>query len=130
MFGDGTSFGDLDVKTIINELQRVGYESYGNEVMYDGLTGQRSSTKRFLPTASLKKTSKLARKQTLKAKASNSTLSQQPATAYEHSSLTSANYVAKHPAMHHKIIRIASNMRTETQTQPTEANLSLITTSK
>jgi DNA-directed RNA polymerase beta subunit len=40
MFEDGTSFGNLDVKTIINELQRVGYESYGNEVMYDGLTGQ------------------------------------------------------------------------------------------
>ena len=48
MFGDGTSFGDLDVKTIINELQRVGYESYGNEVMYDGLTGQQIETSIFI----------------------------------------------------------------------------------
>lgn len=48
MFGDGTSFGDLDVKTIINELQRVGYESYGNEIMYDGLTGQQMETSIFI----------------------------------------------------------------------------------
>ena len=48
MFGDGTSFGDLDVKTIINELQRVGYESYGNEVLYDGLTGQQIETSIFI----------------------------------------------------------------------------------
>jgi DNA-directed RNA polymerase II subunit RPB2 len=39
MFGDGTSFGDLSVSDISNELIKLGYESYGNEVMYDGLTG-------------------------------------------------------------------------------------------
>ena len=32
------------LNTIINELQRVGYESYGNEVLYDGLTGQQIET--------------------------------------------------------------------------------------
>jgi DNA-directed RNA polymerase II subunit RPB2 len=40
LFGDGTSFGNLDVKTITQELQKVGYESYGNEVLYNGLTGE------------------------------------------------------------------------------------------
>ena len=48
MFGDGTSFGNLDVKTIINELQKLGYESYGNEVMYNGLTGEQLETSIFI----------------------------------------------------------------------------------
>ena len=48
LFGDGTSFGNLDVKTIASELQRMGYESYGNEVMYDGLTGQQLETSIFI----------------------------------------------------------------------------------
>ena len=48
MFGDGTSFGNLDVKTIATELQRVGYESYGNEVMYNGLTGEQMETSIFI----------------------------------------------------------------------------------
>ena len=48
MFGDGTSFGNLDVKTIADELQRLGYESYGNEVLYDGLSGEQIETKIFI----------------------------------------------------------------------------------
>jgi DNA-directed RNA polymerase II subunit RPB2 len=48
MFGDGTSFGNLDVKTICKELQNCGYESYGNEIMYDGLTGQQLETSIFM----------------------------------------------------------------------------------
>lgn len=48
MFGDATSFGDLDVKTIAQELQRVGYESYGNEIMYNGLTGEQLEMSTFL----------------------------------------------------------------------------------
>ena len=48
MFGDGTSFGDLDVKTIATELQKLGYESYGNEIMYDGLTGEQFDTSIFI----------------------------------------------------------------------------------
>jgi hypothetical protein len=48
MFGDGTSFGNLDVKTIATELQRAGYESYGNEVMYNGLTGEQLETSIFI----------------------------------------------------------------------------------
>ncbi len=48
MFGDGTSFGELDVKTIAEHLQNVGYESYGNEVMYNGLTGEQFETNIFI----------------------------------------------------------------------------------
>jgi DNA-directed RNA polymerase beta subunit/intein/homing endonuclease len=48
LFGDGTSFGNLDVKTISEELQKLGYESYGNELMYNGLTGEQLETNIFL----------------------------------------------------------------------------------
>ena len=48
MFGDATSFGDLDVKTISAELQKVGYESYGNEIMYNGLTGEQMEMSTFI----------------------------------------------------------------------------------
>jgi DNA-directed RNA polymerase II subunit RPB2 len=48
LFGDGTSFGNMSIRTIINELQRIGYESYGNEVMYDGLTGEQLEANIFI----------------------------------------------------------------------------------
>ncbi len=48
MFGDGTSFGEMDVKTIAEELQKVGYESYGNEIMYNGFTGEQFETSVFI----------------------------------------------------------------------------------
>ena len=37
LFGDGTSFGKFDIKDIASELQKLGYESKGNELMYNGL---------------------------------------------------------------------------------------------
>jgi len=48
MFGDGTSFGNLEVKSIAEELQKLGYESYGNEVLYNGLTGEQLETNIFI----------------------------------------------------------------------------------
>ena len=48
LFGDGTSFGDLDVKTICKELQKVGYESNGNEIMYNAMTGEQLETAIFI----------------------------------------------------------------------------------
>ena len=48
MFGDGTSFGNLDVSTIANELQKLGYESYGNELLYNGLTGEQLETSIYI----------------------------------------------------------------------------------
>jgi hypothetical protein len=48
LFGDGTSFGTLDINTITQQLQKLGYESYGNEVMYNGLTGEQMETNIFV----------------------------------------------------------------------------------
>ena len=48
IFGDGTSFGNLDIKTIAQELQKLGYESYGNEIMYNGVTGEQMETSVFI----------------------------------------------------------------------------------
>ena len=48
MFGDGTSFGNLDVATIAKELQHLGYESYGNELLYNGLTGEQLETSIYM----------------------------------------------------------------------------------
>lgn len=48
LFGDGTSFGKFDIKDICKELQKVGYESNGNELMYNGLTGEQLETSVFV----------------------------------------------------------------------------------
>ena len=48
MFGDGTGFGNLDVKTIADNLLNLGYESYGNELLYNGLTGEQLETNIFI----------------------------------------------------------------------------------
>jgi hypothetical protein len=40
LFGDGTSFGELTVDEISKKLLELGYESRGNELMYNGLTGE------------------------------------------------------------------------------------------
>ena len=47
LFGDGTSFGDLDINTIRDELLNLGYESNGNELLYNGLTGEQIETSIF-----------------------------------------------------------------------------------
>jgi DNA-directed RNA polymerase beta subunit len=48
LFGDGTSFGNMDIQTISKELQKIGYESYGNEILYNGLTGEQLETSVFI----------------------------------------------------------------------------------
>jgi DNA-directed RNA polymerase II subunit RPB2 len=48
LFGDGTSFGDLDINTISKALQDVGYESNGNQILYDGLTGEQMECTIFI----------------------------------------------------------------------------------
>jgi len=48
LFGDGTSFGELDMKTIFKELQKHNYESKGNELLYDGKTGEQIETNIFI----------------------------------------------------------------------------------
>ena len=48
LFGDGTSFGQFDVKDICNELINLGYEAHGNELMYNGLTGEQFECSVFM----------------------------------------------------------------------------------
>jgi intein/homing endonuclease len=48
LFGDGTSFGEFDIKDICKELIKSGYESNGNELMYNGLTGEQHECSVFI----------------------------------------------------------------------------------
>ena len=48
LFGDGTSFGGLDIKDISKELLNLGYERHGNEMLYNGLTGEQLETSIFM----------------------------------------------------------------------------------
>ena len=48
LFGDGTSFGGYNVKDICKELQKLGYERHGNEVLYNGMTGEQLETSIFI----------------------------------------------------------------------------------
>lgn len=51
MFGDGTSFGDLQVGDIREQLRRLHYESNGNELMYNGQTGEQLEASVFIGPA-------------------------------------------------------------------------------
>ena len=48
LFGDGTSFGQFDVKDICSELLNLGYEAHGNELMCNGLTGEQLECSIFM----------------------------------------------------------------------------------
>jgi DNA-directed RNA polymerase II subunit RPB2 len=48
LFGDGTSFGEFDINDICKELIKLGYESNGNELMYNGLTGEQHECSVFI----------------------------------------------------------------------------------
>jgi DNA-directed RNA polymerase II subunit RPB2 len=48
LFGDGTSFGQFDVKDICSELLKLGYEAHGNELMCNGLTGEQHECSIFM----------------------------------------------------------------------------------
>ena len=48
LFGDGTSFVELDIKDICTELLKIGYEKHGNELLYDGLSGKQIETSIFM----------------------------------------------------------------------------------
>ena len=48
LFGDGTSFGEFDVKDICNQLIKLGYESNGDEILYNGLTGEQHECSVFM----------------------------------------------------------------------------------
>ena len=48
LFGDGTAFGEFDVKDICNELIKLGYEAHGNDLLYNGLTGEQHECSVFM----------------------------------------------------------------------------------
>ena len=48
MYGDGTSFTDYPVKDICKLLAKTGYESHGNEVLINGMTGEQLETSIFI----------------------------------------------------------------------------------
>jgi DNA-directed RNA polymerase II subunit RPB2 len=48
LFGDGTSFGGLDVNFISQKLLELGYEAHGNELLYNGLTGDQIECSVFM----------------------------------------------------------------------------------
>jgi DNA-directed RNA polymerase II subunit RPB2 len=48
LFGDGTSFGDFEIKDISKELLKVGFEMNGNELLYNGLTGEQIKSDIFI----------------------------------------------------------------------------------
>jgi DNA-directed RNA polymerase II subunit RPB2 len=48
LFGDGTAFGDFEINDISTELLRLGFEKHGNEVMYNGLTGEQLDSDIFM----------------------------------------------------------------------------------
>ena len=48
LFGDGTSFGEYDIKDISKELLKVGFEMNGNEILYNGLTGEQIKSDVFI----------------------------------------------------------------------------------
>ena len=51
LFGDGTSFGELAVDDIRKELLKVGHEAQGNEILYNGMTGEQIESDIFIGPA-------------------------------------------------------------------------------
>ena len=51
MFGDGTSYGELAIKDICKELMKLGFEKNGNEILYNGMTGEQLETSLFIGPA-------------------------------------------------------------------------------
>ena len=48
IFGDATPFVGVDIHAINKELVSAGYDDWGNETMYNGITGQKMSSKIFI----------------------------------------------------------------------------------
>ena len=52
LFGDGTSFnGEFEIKDICKKLQGIGFESNGNEILHNGLTGEQLESNIFIGPA-------------------------------------------------------------------------------
>ena len=51
LYGDGTSFGEFGINDISKELQKLNYESHGNDLLYNGQTGEQLETSIFIGPA-------------------------------------------------------------------------------
>jgi len=51
LFGDGTSFNDLPVSQICQLMTKCGYESHGNHILMNGLTGEQIESSIFMGPA-------------------------------------------------------------------------------
>jgi DNA-directed RNA polymerase II subunit RPB2 len=48
LFGDGTAFGEFEIKDICDYLLKCGSEAHGNELLYNGLTGEQHECSIFM----------------------------------------------------------------------------------
>jgi DNA-directed RNA polymerase II subunit RPB2 len=48
LFGDGTSFGNMDIEMLSKKLLDMGYEAHGNELLYSGTTGEQIECSVFM----------------------------------------------------------------------------------
>jgi DNA-directed RNA polymerase beta subunit/intein/homing endonuclease len=48
LFGDGTSYGDMDVSTISDKLLKLGFEKSGDELLYNGTSGTQIECRVFV----------------------------------------------------------------------------------
>ena len=48
LFGDGTSFGEHSINSICDILQKLGMERNGNEILYNGMTGEQLESEIFI----------------------------------------------------------------------------------
>ena len=48
LFGDGTSFGEFSIKDICKKLRNINYEKHGNEILYNGMTGEQLEADIFI----------------------------------------------------------------------------------
>ena len=51
MFGDGTAFSELPLQSVMNELRKAQMDANGNELMYDGFTGNQMEAAVFIGPA-------------------------------------------------------------------------------
>lgn len=54
-FFDATAFTDIDMREISSILRRNGFDEYGDEYLYSGITGRRMKTKIFIGTSYYKR---------------------------------------------------------------------------
>jgi len=48
LFGDGTSFGNMHMSMLSEKLLELGYEAHGNDLLYNGLTGEQIECSIFM----------------------------------------------------------------------------------